>query len=141
MNTNGAMTRLGWMVAISALTGCAGSSTYVLSGGRDIPAARGEVTASLGDNQNTRLVVTVKHLADPEKVVPGATSYVVWVQRSNDARDAQNVGALRVNDDAEGTLNTVTALTKFTLFVTAESSPQAQRPYGRSLMKVDVETK
>ena len=141
MNANRAMTRLGWIVTIATLTGCAGPSTYMLSGGRDIPAAKGEVTASLGDNQNTRLVVAVKHLADPDKVVPGATSYVVWVQRINDVQDAQNIGALHVNDNAYGELVTVTAFTRFSLFVTAEASPQAQRPTGRALMKVDVEMK
>ncbi len=141
MSQDSALTRFGWVVAIAAITGCAGPSTYVLSGGRDIPAAKGEVTANVGDNQNTRLVVSVKHLAAPERVVPGATCYVVWAQASNDYRDAQNIGALHVNEDAEGELNTVTSMKKFSLFVTAESSPQSHRPTGRTLMKVDVEMK
>jgi hypothetical protein len=63
------------------------------------------------------------------------------VQRTNDVQDPQNIGALRVNDDAQGELVTVTAFTRFSLFVTAEASPQAQRPTGRALMKVDVEVK
>ena len=134
------MTRVGWVVTMAAITACAsGPSTFGLRGGPEIPASEGEVTASPGDNnQNTKVVVVVRHLAVPDRVVPGATSYVVWVQRSEDERDAQNIGALHVNEKLDGKLETVTALKQFLLFITAESSPSAMTPTGKALMKTNV---
>jgi hypothetical protein len=134
------MTRFGWVVAIAAITACAaGPSTFGLRGGPEIPASEGTVTASPGDNnQNTKIVVVVKHLAVPDRVVPGATSYVVWVQRSADERNAQNVGALQVNDKLDGRLETVTSLKQFLLFITAEQSPSAMAPTGKTLMTTNV---
>jgi hypothetical protein len=60
------------------------------------------------------------------------------VQRSEDERDAQNVGALHVNEKLDGKLETVTALKQFLLFITAEPSPSAMVPTGKALMKTNV---
>jgi len=56
---------------------------------------------------------------------------VVWA-RADGAGSAQNLGALHVDKDLDGTLKTVTPLRTFDVFITAESSPTARAELGAS---------
>jgi hypothetical protein len=65
-----------------------------------------------------------------------ATVYVVWVQPRNTSR--QNVGALVLNDNLEGSLNTVTPHSEFTLSVTPEPSGQVEVPTHQAVFTAEV---
>lgn len=108
----------------AALPGCARTQTMQSSLGQ--PASEGTVKATEGDNGNTNLTIKVKHLAPPSRIAPDATVYVVWIQPGNGAR--QSVGRLTLNDNLEGTLNTVTPHRRFALTVTPEPSGQVAHP-------------
>jgi hypothetical protein len=125
-------------VAVSVL-GCAGrGSTVQMTSTREIPAAEGTVKVSTGDNENTRLQVDVRHLAQPSRVEGGTSVYVVWIRGVNSASEPQNVGALVVDKDLNGKLETVTPLRVFDLFLTAEPSARAMAPTGKELLSVQV---
>lgn len=129
------------MMAVLGLTGatagCAsGTPTVRMVSSADVPAASGTVKASLTDNGNTALEVEVRHLARPELVQPGATTYVVWARAPGG--DAQNLGALRVDEDLRGTLRTITPLRSFDVFITAESAATAMRPTSRRLLSASI---
>jgi hypothetical protein len=126
------------MIAAAVLTACAGPSTYQLMGGRETPAASGEVKASTEKNQNTRLAITVQHLAPPDRLMSGATSYVVWVAPAGKEAEPQNIGALQVNDKLEGKLETVTSLQHFALWITPEPSPRTQAPTGARILSTNI---
>lgn len=98
--------------------GCAKNQAMISSA--DVPASEGTVRATAGDNGNTKLNVQVKHLAPPEKMASDATVYVVWIQAPNASK--QNVGALTLNDNLEGTLETLTPHRRFEVTVTPEPS-------------------
>ena len=91
-------------VLVGIQFGC--SSTQEMQSGYRVPASEGTVNATEGDNGNTKLEIRVKHLAHPSQMASDAKIYVVWVQPLNAA--SQNVGALTLNDDLEGSLDTVT---------------------------------
>jgi hypothetical protein len=57
------------------------------------------------NNDNTMMKLEVDHLAEPEKMAPGTSAYVVWIQ-SNPGQ-AQNVGALTVDNDRRGNSGTI----------------------------------
>lgn len=99
----------------------------------DIPAAQGKVKFSKTDDGNVSVTLKVKYLADPEKLQPPATIYVVWISSDKNSQ-AQNVGALKVDKDRDGKLKTVTPLHAFRLFVTAETNGQIQAPTGTRLL-------
>ena len=99
----------------------------------DVPAAQGKVKFGKTDNGNTAISLVVKYLADPAKLQPAASIYVVWVGPDKDS-PAQNIGSLKVDSHRQGTLKTVTPLHEFRLFVTAEADGQVQAPLGTQLL-------
>lgn len=126
---------LGWATAV---TSCASVPPVRMVGSMDNPAAQGTVTATSTDNNNTAVVVDVHHLASPERVQPGATTYVVWARDTG--RDTyQNLGALRVDGELHGRLRTVTPLRSFDVLVTAEASPTVTTPASKSVLSATIE--
>lgn len=102
----------------------------------EIPAAQGKVKFSKTNDGNITINLSVKYLADPQKLKPPAAIYVVWVGKDKDTVP-QNIGALKVEKDREGTLKSVTPLHAFQLFVTAEANGQVQEPVGTKLLWID----
>lgn len=101
------------------------------------PAATGEVVTSRGENDNTEVKVEVEHLAPPQQIASGASVYVVWAMpHSQDP--PQNLGALLVDSDRKGKLETKTPLKQFEVVVTPESSASAAQPTGDPVMKTSV---
>lgn len=123
-------------VGAGILSGCAllgGGAGSRMNASPAVPAAEGHAKFGKAPNDNTSIDLTVKHLADPQKLTPPANNYVAWLRASKDA-PAQNIGALTVDKNLVGRLTTVTALRTFDLFVTAEASGQIQQPTGQPLL-------
>jgi hypothetical protein len=99
-----------------------------------VPAATGKVHLSAGPNGNTRIQLVMHHLAPPSKACPGASIYVVWAKVWYEGAVPQNLGELRVDKDLSASLDTVTPLRTFDLFLSCEVMPAVQRPTGPPLM-------
>lgn len=133
------------VAAIAALActspGCGmfggGKSEQTMNSSSNTPAAQGTVSTAEGDNGNTAVSVRVKHLAPPSKMVSDATVYVVWIQPGDAA--IQNVGAMTLDDDLEGRLDTVTPHSRFKLTVTPEPGPRGSQPTNEPVFSSDVE--
>lgn len=121
--------------ALLAAVGLVACSTMMsqneqrLKASRDVPSARGKVVTTEDDNGNTRIKLTVEHLARPGAVERFAKTYVVWA-KDKETGGVHNLGALAVDDDLSGSLTTVTPLKNFELFITAEESPMGSFPDG-----------
>ena len=120
---------------------CAGSRDLRLTTSPDIPAAEGTARIGTTDNGNTKIDLTVVHLASPERVAPGTTVYIVWIRGNESGAQPQNLGALRVDDKLKGSLSTVTPLRAFDLYVTAEPSQSSTMPTGKTLLSTTVAMK
>lgn len=123
------------VVAALALAAC-GPAKFPMTAGSETPAAEGMVKVSDGDNGNSRIVLSIEHLAPPQKVTPGATTYVAWVAGPGAA--PQNVGALTVAEDLSAKLETVTPLKSFEVFVTPEASSTPLSPSGPRVLSGSV---
>jgi hypothetical protein len=117
--------------------GCAGIKVPLQSGPNN-PAARGTLRVSTEDNQNTGIEVEVNHLAEPSRINPGASSYVVWVQPRATESQAQNLGALQVDRNLQGKLKTVIPYQDFRVFITAEPSAMVNEPSGDPVLWADI---
>lgn len=102
-----------------------------------VPAARGAVRTGDAANNNTSVVVRVEHLAEPERVSNGATTYVVWAQRDG-TKVIQNIGALRVDEKLNGSLSTVLPFDDFKVFITAEPASNVTGPSGEELLTANI---
>lgn len=125
-------------LAALVLIGCASSSEVRLQGSPQAPAAEGTLKLSRGQNGNTHLEITVRHMAPPDRMTQSATVYVVWVRPIQEGSVPQNLGALQVNDKLEGTLDTLTPLHSFDLMVTAEPSATVVQPSGIAILSTSV---
>lgn len=114
----------GFVSLLALQAGCA--SAPKMRSGAGVPASQGTVETSTGDNGNTELTIRVKHLAPPSKVASDATVYIVWIQPKNGTK--QSVGALQLDKDLEGVLETVTPQRHFDVIVTPEPSAQVSQP-------------
>ena len=133
--------RIALLGALSALLGCAtmyrlNAETYPLSGNPLMPAAAGSVDMKAGANDNTQLHVNVKHLAAPDKIESGATTFVVWIKPLDTG--PQNIGALTVDEELNGDLYTVTSQREFDLMITPERSPTTQYPSGPVVLRTAI---
>jgi hypothetical protein len=120
---------------VKGLTGGKGA-TMPLSVSSQLPAAEGQVRVNQEGNQQ-RLVIETKHLADPSRVMSGASVYVVWLEPQNAPGQRQNMGVLKVDDDKRGRLETTTPFRDFRVFVTAERVPNVTEP-SQQLMTATV---
>lgn len=103
------------------------------------PAAEGKVNTDKDRNGNTSVEVQVKHLAKPESLTPAKQTYLVWVQQHG--KDADLLGALRVNENLEGSLKATTPYKEFEIFVTAEDSVKPETPSAVVILKGTVSRK
>lgn len=126
----------GLLALLLVLAACSSATTLPLKGSPEVPAAAGEVNVSEGPNQNTRVELTVEHLASPERLRPGAKTFVVWARPTGG--QPQNLGALKVDEDLKGKLETLTPFTHFDLLVTAESDAQVTAPTSEPVLSARV---
>jgi len=128
------------LASVVALTfsqaGCASAPKQSMESSAANTSGQGTVEAKAGPNDNTQVEVRVKHLSDPARVASDASVYVVWIQPRNG--EIQNVGALRLDDDLVGSLNTTTPHRTFTLTVTPEPSARMAVPTHRAVFTTEV---
>ena len=103
------------------------------------PAAEGKVNTDTDRNGNTGIEVQVKHMATPQSLTPAKQTYLVWVQSRG--RDPELLGALRVNENLEGSLKAATPYKEFEIFITAEDNLKPETPSSMVILKGAVERK
>lgn len=141
--------RTSWINILAVVGGCSwftstSSSTVPLHGSDRTPAATGEVSAIPAPNGNTEVTINVEHLAPPQRIMPGATTYVAWiVPKGHDVPAGtampSNAGAIELGPDLHGVLQTVTPYKDFRVEVTPEHSPRQQEPTAAPVLTAQVE--
>lgn len=126
-------------LAFTAVAACAGEKKAALEPTAAVPAAEGQIRSKKTEQGNTKLDLEVKYLAPPNRVAPGAQVYIVWAQRYDKSTPPQNIGALTVDENRKGKLETLTPLDRFDVFVTPEPSPDVTEPTNDPVMRSHVE--
>lgn len=127
---------LGVSASACGLFGGGSPGPQTMTTSAESPAAEGTVEATKAPNDNTKIEVRVKHLAAPSKLADDASVYVVWIQASKG--EVQNVGALEVDKDLVGKLDTTTPHKSFTLTVTPEPSARMGAPTHKPVFRAEV---
>ena len=132
------------LVMLALTCGAASASapvTLALGTSSQIPAAEGTVRLRNTNNGNVEIKLSVKHLATPGRIVPGANVFVVWVRGLAPGSESQNLGALRVDKNLSGKMTAVTAMPSFDLFITCEQTQTATVPAALELLPVNYTSK
>lgn len=120
------------------LTGAMASTgmavTMPLGASTQIPAAEGKAKLHKNKNGNVEIKLTIKHLAPPGRITPGANVFMVWVRGLAPDAQAQNLGALRVDKNLNAKMTAITALPSFDLFITCETSQNVTTPGSPELL-------
>lgn len=95
-----------------------------------VPTADGSVKVSKDNNNNYSVDINIKHLANPNRLVPEKSMYVVWAETQNGTR---NIGRLNtssgmLSSTLKSSLKTVLPYKPTMIFVTAENDAAIQYP-------------
>ena len=117
------------------------AGTLPLGSSSEIPAAAGQVQLKHTKNGNVEIKLSVKHLAPPGRITPGATVFVVWARGLAPGAEAQNLGALKVDKNLNGKITAATAMSSFDLFITCEQAQTATFPAAPELLPLHYMSK
>jgi hypothetical protein len=110
---------------------------YPLTASTIVPAARGKVDIGKDSNGNTKVKIEAEHLAEPGKLSPPRSDYVVWFQEKG--ADALTQGRLKIDKNLKGSFENSTSLKNFDVFVTAESDVNSKQPVGTEVFRATVQ--
>lgn len=136
---NSKLLRVVFIVPLALTLNCslAYAKKFPLVAASTVPAARGQVETGKDKNGNTEIKLETEHLAEPDKLTPAKSAYLVWFQERG-AEPAMQ-GQLRIDKKLKGEFKTVTPMKNFDVFVTAESDPAAKTPSGTEVLRATVQ--
>jgi hypothetical protein len=102
------------------------------------PSAEGQVAVEKTKEGNMNLAIKVEHMAPPNRLVPGASTYVAWAQTPDGSGQPQNLGALNLSSDRAGELKTTTGARNLKIIVTPEMNSSAKAPSNKAVMWATV---
>lgn len=96
-----------------------------------VPAAQGSVKINKDNNKNHTIDIKIKNLAEPDRLQPAKSVYVVWMV--TDDNGVKNIGQLISSKSLfssllEASLKTVTPFVPTRIFITAEENSDITIP-------------
>jgi len=96
-----------------------------------VPAAQGAVKINKDNNKNHTIDIKIKNLAEPDRLQPAKSVYVVWMV--TDDNGVKNIGQLISSKSLfssllEASLKTVTPFVPTRIFITAEENSDITVP-------------
>ena len=120
------------------LSSCAQKLSFATS--QVVPAAKGSVKIKSDKNNNNSVSLSVRNLADPNRLTPPKKVYVVWMETA--ANGTKNIGSLNTSGglfsrSGKSSINTVTPFKPVSFFITAEDDATLRYPSGTTVLKTN----
>lgn len=113
--------------AASFWLACGADGRYVVIGTTHAPSASGTIEVDALDGGNTQVAIHLEFLHPPARAAEGATTYLVWFVPPSGS--AVRAGALKYNiEQRTGDLSATSPFSYFTVKITAERDPRANKP-------------
>ena len=98
-----------------------------------VPAARGDVKVKKDNNDNYAIDVELVNLAEPERLQPPKSAYIVWLESDNNS--VKNIGQIKTSTNIlssklKASFKNVSAFKPSKIFITAEDDLNVQYPLG-----------
>ncbi|QJW88221.1 hypothetical protein HNV11_01915 [Spirosoma taeanense] len=117
--------------SVLTLNSCTPKMTFTTSS--IIPAASGDVEVKKDKNNNYIVNVSVRNLAEPQKLNPPKSTYLVWMESDNSS--AKKLGQLAPYSKSLKADLSATSITKPTqVFITAENDAEVTYPRGETVL-------
>ncbi|MEO7309121.1 MAG: hypothetical protein ABIX01_01890 [Chitinophagaceae bacterium] len=105
-----------------------------------VPAAEGSVKVKKDENNNYSIDLNVIRLADPKRLEPSKSTYVVWIETAENG--SKNIGSLNTSSGMlsktlKSSLKTVSPFKPVSLFITAEDNADIQYPGTQVVLRTD----
>ncbi len=105
-----------------------------------VPSAEGSVKVKKDDNNNYSIDLNVIRLADPKRLEPSKSTYVVWIETAENG--SKNIGSLNTSSSMfsktlKSSLKTVSPFKPVSLFITAEDNADIQYPGTQVVLRTD----
>jgi hypothetical protein len=96
-----------------------------------VPAARGDVKVKKDNNNNYRIQISLDDLAEPKRLEPSKSTYVVWMETANNV--TKNIGQINsstgfLSSKLKASFETVSSSKPTKIFLTAEDDASIQSP-------------
>ena len=114
------------------------ASKYSFTTSQVVPAAEGSVKVKKDNNNNYKIDLNVKRLANSKRLTPSREMYIVWME--TELNGTRNIGQLTtssglLSDILKSSLETVTTYKPTGFFITAEDNATAQNPEGQVVLR------
>ncbi|HEX6334010.1 MAG TPA: hypothetical protein VFZ78_07270 [Flavisolibacter sp.] len=96
-----------------------------------VPAAEGTVKVKKDSNKNYDIKIELKNLAEPDRLQPSKSMYIVWMESSDNA--TRNLGRISsssafMSSKLKGSFEAVSSVKPTKIFITAEDQADIQYP-------------
>lgn len=92
-----------------------------------VPAARGDIAIKRDKNKNYEIQLELSYLAEPERLKPTKSAYVVWLI-SYESETPINIGQIVGTSRLNIKFNTVSSIKPKKIIITAEDDASTQYP-------------
>jgi hypothetical protein len=105
-----------------------------------VPAAEGSVKIKKDNNKNYSIDLNVIRLAEPKRLNPPRSTYVVWMETERNG--TKNIGRLNTSSGLfsstlKSSLTTTTPYKPTAFFITAEDDSNIQYPGGQVVLRTN----
>jgi hypothetical protein len=106
-----------------------------------VPAAKGIVKVKKDDNNNYSIEIDIDDLAEPNRLTPPKTVYIVWLETNTSV--VKNIGQIKtstslLSSKLKASFESVSALKPLKIFITAEDDFNVQYPLGVLVLTTTV---
>lgn len=105
-----------------------------------VPSAEGSVKVKKDNNNNYSIDLDIIRLADPKRLEPSKSTYVVWIETEQNG--SKNIGSLNTSSNMfsktlKSSLKTVTPFKPVSLYITAEDNADIQYPGSQVVLRTN----
>ena len=138
-NLTGRIQKIALIIALAIflvpVTSCAQRVNFLIS--TVTPAAKGSVKVKADSNKNYRIKIHIVDLAEPARLSPPKTAYVVWMVSDDNA--PLNIGQIKTStalfsNKLKADFESVSVAKPKKIFITAETDPSIQYMYSEIIL-------
>jgi hypothetical protein len=126
-------------ILLLSFSSCSNKIPFQIS--KVVPAAKGAVKVKQGKNDNYVIQIDLTDLAEPDRLQPPRSMYVVWMITENNT--TKNIGQIKTSSNflsskLRSSFETISPLKPTKIFITAEDNATISYPMSEVILSTDI---